>query len=211
MGALEQFRRIINNNSTFQNRTTLDENKIKAREFLEQKNAFISKFEEMKNQKLKTMSCQSTFQDMKCFETYLLLKDGILAGIKNTEDDTFYFEFAFPKSKTKKTYNYYYVTEFTNNSQLRPNFDIVHIIDEEGKCLLATTFVRTAVVTAPMQPTTEIIAPGIDKTLGIDFVALHKSMPISLIKDLIIGDTNLKHKAISDRQLFQIHKIKQGL
>ena len=66
-------------------------------------------------------------------------------------------------------------------------------------------------VTAPMQPTTEIIAPGIDKTLGIDFVALHKSMPISLIKDLIIGDTNLKHKAISDRQLFQIHKIKQGL
>ena len=211
MGALQEFRRIIKSNTTFQNRQALEDNKLKAQELLEQKKAFLDKLQEMKSAKKKNDTCTTTYHNLNCFETYLILKDGIFAGIKNTEDGKFYFEFAFPKNKTKTKFNYYFTTEMDNNTLERPNFNINHIIDEDGKCYYATTFVRTAVVTAPLQATTEIIAAGTDKTLDINFDEIHKSLPLATIKDLIVGDTNLKQKAVTDQQLFQVQKLKIGL
>lgn len=211
MEALHQFRQIIKSNSSFQNRKALEENKTKAREFLEEKALFLEHFEEMKKSKLKTETRSTTYNGLNCVETFQILKDGVFAGIKNTEDDCFYFHFAFPKNKARTKYNYYFVVELESNSLTKPNFNITHVIDEDKKCLLATTFVRTAVVTAPLQATTEIIAPGTDKTLGINFDEIHKTLPLATIKDLIVGDTNLKQKAITDYQLFQVQKLKIGL
>jgi len=211
MSVYDEFKARMNRNLTFQNREALDQNKEKAKELIEQKQAFLAKFETLKANKLKSDSHKTTFNDMEAFETYLILNNGVLAGVKNVEDGNFYFEFAFPKSKTKKTYTYYFVSEFDNNSQLRPNFDIIHIVDEDKRAFYAKTCVRSAVVTAQMLPTTEIVAPGTDKALGIDFDALHKSMPIAQIKDYILGEQNLKQKAITDRQKYQLNSIKKGL
>ena len=211
MSVLDTFRSIINKNATFKNRQALDDNKKQANALLDLKRVFLNRLEVMKTAKVKSDTSRTTFEGLDAFETYMLLKDGIFVGVKNVEDGRYFFEFAFPKNKTKKTYNYYFVSEFDNNSPRFPNFDIFHIVEEDKRSLFAKTNVRTAVITAPMQLSTQIVSPATDKSLGIDIDTLNKSLPVSDIRNLLFEDPNLIQKAITDRQWYQIHKLQQGL
>lgn len=211
MSLMDEIKNKLKRISNLKPSPALDDNLSRAKEFKENKDRFLARLGFMQRLNLKKESSRNGYNHQDCFESFEILDEGTFIGIKTLEGGDIYYEIAFPNTETAGEYSYFLVKELSNNFDTKPNFDVEHLMDIEKKKLHATTSIRSAVVTAPMQCTTSIINPATDKTFNIDYNSLHNSLPIFKIKDMLLGDLNLKKKALAQRQWHQINKLQKNI